>query len=314
MLNACLTAAKRPRYVFIFFQAQKEAIMASMDATLTEWNIAITREVALRNKFAKDYDRLRHLFHNAEMKGLGVQGESTFNSTFKPMEVKLGGRPLAAAASGSSQIMVPPPPPAPAAVPSTSTGTGGAQQVQDVSEMVFIKDGTGKYPCPICGRHEKYLETLRAHMRKHLGQYLLCQQCGKKYRHLKSFKKHIAFHLRGKEYVCHICLHKSENEANAKSHMSKHAKTQQYACPLENCNQLLAHASEFNRHLRGVHKLDPHKANLKVKVMPVEFVTRREFLIQTGQMDPYATTTEGQEEEVEDDDDDEEEEEEQENE
>lgn len=271
--------------------------MTSLDQTLTEWNMHINREVALRNRYAKDVERLKLLFHNAETKG-----QVPFQSSFQPLSVQLGGRPVATV-TRSAPIQLPIP-----QVPAASTSQQEPMEVEDVENMTFVKDGTGRYPCPICGKHNKYLDTHRAHMRKHLCQWLICEKCGKKFTHSKAFKKHLAFHKRGQQHICHVCHHKSENPANARSHLQTHAKKSQYQCPLENCGRFLSQASEFNRHLRGVHKIDPQKTQLKLKVVPSEFITRREYLISKGLLDPNVPVGEGEEDEYDEEDEEEEEE------
>ena len=127
---------------------------------------------------------------------------------------------------------------------------------------------------------------MKSHYRHHTEEYIICAQCGKQYSHDKAFRKHMNFHKEGKELSCHVCLKKFENNANKRAHMSTHALSPMFQCPLDICKALLRHESEFNRHLRGVHKMDPKGSNLKPIVLDVEFQTRRDYLIQTGEMPP----------------------------
>lgn len=143
-------------------------------------------------------------------------------------------------------------------------------------------DRSEKVNCPVCDKHlkkEHILEHLRLHtgnkpfvcrycnfgfisalsLRRHLLGHMglterKCEECGKEYKKISSYKEHMLQHEMEKagkqKFMCDICGQAFYLQKQLNNHMRRHGE-RKFKCLFDNCHWSFYFANELESHMRS---------------------------------------------------------------
>ncbi len=130
------------------------------------------------------------------------------------------------------------------------------EDVNEVKEETVTeeesKSGNIDYTCEECGKKFTHLSSKKRHMLKHkcgeMPVIYQCLACSKTFNYNSSLKRHLKLHTEanGKEYVCKECNKAFMYATSLKRHLKTHSGKQIYPCP--HCQRCFEYISSLKRH------------------------------------------------------------------
>ncbi|XP_039287884.1 zinc finger protein 846 [Nilaparvata lugens] len=117
---------------------------------------------------------------------------------------------------------------------------------------VNIYHGEKKFLCEGCGDKFSTKDSLRAHKRRHSGQFV-CQYCGLATNSNSGLIEHMRTHTGEKPFVCDICGQKHTTKNGLNAHKRGHTKEHLFKCNV--CGYSAANQSSIYMH-RATHSTD----------------------------------------------------------
>lgn len=121
----------------------------------------------------------------------------------------------------------------------------------DVSQPEINQNETNQsLECDICSSHFKSMNSLAAHMRKHVkkNRVLACSICDKIFKKVSHLKRHELCHEINRPYKCSQCPKRFNTDSLLKEHLNKHNGIKPHACPM--CPKSFAHLSTLTTHIK----------------------------------------------------------------
>ena len=120
----------------------------------------------------------------------------------------------------------------------------------------------GEPVCEVCGKRFRHMKTLKKHMHIHLGTVVNCSDCDKSFHSETQMRAHYRVHHTGFKFECFICPAKFIYKNQYESHMvHEHNQERQHAC--EYCGQRFIQKSHYNRHVKLYHRESEAKSSQK---------------------------------------------------
>ncbi|XP_044267071.1 zinc finger protein 3-like isoform X4 [Tribolium madens] len=110
------------------------------------------------------------------------------------------------------------------------------------------------YFCEFCNKNLKTYTQLRAHKRDHANPVNICSECGRKFLHGSSYRKHMYLHRTG-GFKCQFCPKIFRCNAQKKLHEKTHEEN--YVAPTFSCDfceKVYTVEQNLKHHIRTVHK------------------------------------------------------------
>ncbi|KAM7349230.1 uncharacterized protein ACRADG_008250 isoform 1-T3 [Cochliomyia hominivorax] len=112
-----------------------------------------------------------------------------------------------------------------------------------------------KHVCEECGKVYTKLQTFKEHQYTHGPKELYpfqCDQCDKAFVKQRTFMEHKLRHAGIKNFECSHCGAKKTTKKELRSHMNSHTRERQYPCP--NCHMVFYRSSNRRIHVDVVHQ------------------------------------------------------------
>ncbi|KAI8128329.1 Zinc finger protein 510 [Lucilia cuprina] len=112
-----------------------------------------------------------------------------------------------------------------------------------------------RHVCEECGKMYTKLQTFKEHQYTHGPKELYpyqCDECDKAFVKQRTFNEHKQRHAGIKNFECHHCGAKKTTKKELRSHMNSHTKERQYPCP--NCPMVFYRSSNRRIHVDVVHQ------------------------------------------------------------
>ena len=125
-----------------------------------------------------------------------------------------------------------------------------------------LHEVSGEPVCEVCGKRFRHMKTLKKHMDQHMGQMVKCTGCDKQFKSESQMKAHHRVHHNGFKFACTLCPAKFIYKNQYESHLvHEHNQERQHAC--EYCGQRFIQKSHYNRHIKLYHRQAESKTGQK---------------------------------------------------
>lgn len=123
-------------------------------------------------------------------------------------------------------------------------------KVETQQQEVNQNDTDQRLECDICSSNFKSMNSLAAHMRKHVekNRVLACSICDKIFKKVSHLKRHELCHEINRPYKCLQCPKRFNSDILLKEHLNKHSGIKPHACPM--CPKSFAHLSTLTAHVK----------------------------------------------------------------
>lgn len=112
-----------------------------------------------------------------------------------------------------------------------------------------------RHVCEECGKIYTKLQTFKEHQYTHGPKELYpfqCEECEKAFVKQRTFNEHKLRHAGIKNFECSVCKAKKTTKKELRSHMNSHTRELQYPCP--NCPMIFYRSSNRRIHVDVVHQ------------------------------------------------------------
>ena len=105
--------------------------------------------------------------------------------------------------------------------------------------------------CVIRGKRFAFQSRLDQHKLVHQTESALkCTEpdCGKKFKGIGDYNRHLKTHEDGGWYPCDVCTYKNKDKRNTVSHMRTHTKEDEGRYECDKCCKKMRYSTQFIRH------------------------------------------------------------------
>ncbi|XP_015834119.2 gastrula zinc finger protein XlCGF26.1 isoform X5 [Tribolium castaneum] len=141
------------------------------------------------------------------------------------------------------------------------------------------------YYCEFCVKHVKTYVQFQAHKRDHANPVDICSECGQKFLHRSTYRKHMYLHRTG-GFKCQFCPRvfttKSQRTLHEKTHEDNYVPP---TFPCDSCGKIYSVEQNLRQHIRQVHKGERklHVCETCGRGMSSKKCLRDHLLVHTGE-------------------------------